>query len=703
MTKQEAHKRIQKLREEVKRHNYLYHVLDKPEISDAALDSLKNELVILERKFPEFVTADSPTQRVGGRALNKFPKVKHSTRMISLFDAFSEQEMKEWEERAVKILEQNKKSRRDINYYAELKMDGLAVSLLYRKGILVRGATRGDGQVGEDVTQNLRTINTIPLSLRLPNVAELKKIGLADLSAKILKRISEGEIEIRGEAIMTEAVLKKLNVEYKKQGKPLLANSRNAAAGSIRQLDPAMTAERQLDFYCYDIATDLEIMYHDQEHELAKLLGFKSLSANARCKDLAELIKFHHGWEKNRTKLPFECDGVVAVINDTRLWSILGVVGKGPRYMMAYKFANEQGTTKLLDVVWQVGRTGILTPIAKLAPVHVKGVTISNATLHNLDEINRLKIKIGDTVILERAGDVIPKVIGVLEKLRDGSEKIIKVPSFCPMCGAKVTKIEGEVAYRCVNKNCYAVNLRRLMHWSSKSGLDIEGLGPKIIEQLVKAGLVLDPADFYTLSKDDFLSLERFAEISANNTLNAITASKKSQLERLLYSLGITHVGEETAILLAQQVVQWSKMFKQKLSNPAELIFIFQKVTRQDLETLPDVGIKVAASIKEWFDNSANQKFLTKLSRVGFELMLPALAKSGKLQGKSFVLTGTLSQLTREQAKATIRRQGGEISEAVSSKTDFVVAGEKPGAKYDKAQKLGVNILNETAFIKLIS
>ncbi len=696
----DAKKRIEKLRSEINRHNYLYHVLDKPDVSDAVLDSIKNELVKLEQAFPQLITSDSPTQRVGGRAMNKFPKVKHASRMISLFDAFSEEDMKEWEERAVKILEQNRKNRRDINYYAELKMDGLAVSLIYKKGVLVRGATRGDGQVGEDVTANLRTINSIPLSLRIPSVAELKKIGLEDLASVIIERVENSEIEIRGEAIMTEATLKKLNQLYKKQGKALLANSRNAAAGSIRQLDPAMTAERELDFYCYDIATELGIVYHDQEHELSKLLGFKSLSANARCKDMKELLAFHHKLEKNREKLPFECDGVVAVINDTRLWPILGIVGKGPRYMMAYKFSAEQATTKLLDVVWQVGRSGILTPTAKLSPVRVKGVTISNATLHNLDEIHRLKIKIGDTVILERAGDVIPKIIGVLDKLRDGTEKIIKVPSTCPICDSKVSKVEGEVAYRCINKNCYAVNLRRLEHWSSKSGLDIEGLGPKIIEQLVKASLVSDAADFYTLSKDDFLSLERFAETSASNTLDAISRSRNTTLEKFLFALGITHVGEETAILLARNILEWSK--KKKVS-PEDLIAIFNSLNLSDLEALPDVGEKVARSIKEWFSHLANQKLLVKLSRAGFSLELPSAGQVGILQGKTFVLTGSLSGLTRDEAKATIRQRGGEISESISSKTDYLVAGDKPGSKYDKARLLGVTILSEADLMKLIS
>ncbi len=696
MDKKNAEKRIVKLRAEINRHNYLYHVLDKPAVSDAVLDSLKNELVRLELEYPDLITSDSPTQRVGGKALDKFPKVQHSSRMISLFDAFSEDDMRAWEDRAVKLLEPSGKSRRDISYYAELKMDGLAVSLVYRSGRLVRGATRGDGQVGEDVTANLRTIQAIPLLLRVPSAVEVKTIGLGDHAARILKEVENGEVEIRGEVIMTESVLKKLNQQYAKAGKPLLANSRNAAAGSIRQLDPKITAERQLDFHCYDVATDFGIRFHDQEHELAKLLGFKSLKENKRCRNMDELLAFHHGWEKNRTKLPFECDGVVAAINDQTLWPILGIVGKGPRYMMAYKFANEQATTKLLDVVWQVGRTGILTPTAKLEPVRVKGVTISNATLHNLDEIRRLGLKIGDTVIVERAGDVIPKITGLLPKLRDGSEKAIKAPSRCPMCSTAVERVDAEVAYRCPNKECYAVNLRRLIHWAAKDGLDIDGLGPKIIEQLIKARLVSDPADFYRLTKDDLLALDRFAEISAVNTIAAISASKKPALERFLFALGITHLGEETAILLAKT------LGSRRLANPVDLIAAMDTISIDDLTALPDIGDKVALSIKAWFDNLSHQDLLKKLASLGVTFARTKSTANSALSGKTFVLTGTLNGLTRDEAKDTIRKQGGSVASSVSAKTDYVVAGELPGSKYDTAKKLGVRILDEREFMKLI-
>ncbi len=693
-----AKTRIIKLRKEIERHNYLYHVLDKPEISDAALDSLKNELVKLETEFPQFITPDSPTQRVSGQALASFKKVEHSSAMLSLFDAFSEEDLCSWEERLVKILG----SRTQLDYYAELKMDGLAISLIYKNGSLIKGATRGDGRVGEDVTANLKTIASIPLRLRQPSQAELIKLGLKpEVIKKIKTSLANGTIEVRGEAIMTEAILKKLNEANKKQGKSLLANARNAAAGSIRQLDPKITAVRQLDFYCYDIATDFGLERHSQEHAVAKLLGVKILGFNKVCRNLKEVIEFHHYWDKHKTKLPFECDGVVAVVDKVKLYSTLGVIGKGPRYMMAYKFPAEQATTKLLAVDWQIGRTGTLTPTARLAPVKVKGVTISNATLHNFDEIKRLGVKINDTVIIERAGDVIPKIIGVLTKLRSGEEKDIKPPTKCPICNSAIKKINDEVAYRCINKNCYAVNLRRLIHWASKSGLDIASLGPKIIEQLVVARLVSDPADFYTLIKDDFLSLERFADLSATNLVKAIQGSKTPRLAKLIYALGIEQVGEETAWLLERQMVYWAKDKKLSLYTPVDLNKLFTYLTPADLEKLPDVGVKVANSILSWFERSLNQVLLEKLTRVGLSFTLPKITTS-KLTNKVLVLTGSLTKLSREQAKAMIRQLGGQVSESVSQQTDYVVVGEKPGSKYDKAKKLGLKILTEKDFLALL-
>jgi DNA ligase (NAD+) len=702
--KKDIEKRIEKLREEINYHRYLYHVLDKPEISDAALDSLKNELEKLEKENPEFVTADSPTQRVGGEPLDKFKKVRHSSPMMSLFDAFSEKDVRDWEGRLKKIMgekpPQPPLSGGHFEYYCELKMDGLAAALIYENGIFKQGATRGDGRVGEDVTENLKTIEAIPLRLRVPSEEELKKIGFdKNESKEIINAVKNGRVEARGETVMTAKVFAELNQKNKKAGKPLFVNPRNAAAGSIRQLDSKITRERKLDFYVYALTPNPSpasaakrergvFNKHEQEHELAKLLGFKALQQNKFCKDLDEAIKFHHDQEKNRSELNFECDGVVIKVNDLSLWPKLGTVGKGPRYIMAYKFAAEQATTRVENVVWQVGRTGILTPIAALNPVFVGGVTVSHATLHNMDEIKRLGLKIGDTVILERAGDVIPKVVQVLSKLRDGSEKKISVPKKCPMCESEVERVEGEVAYRCANKNCYAVNLRKLGHWASKGALDIDGLGPKIIEHLVKVGLVSDISDFYLLTEGDLKPLERFADKSAENLVKALAEKKIVPLERFIYGLGIRHVGEESAIDLAKKFGNLENIKKAKF---------------EEIESIYDFGSVMAKSVYDWFHDKHNLELLDKLEKNGVKTESGKLeVKSKKLEGKTFVLTGAMEGLTRDEAKDKIRELGGSVSSSVSKNTDFVVAGVEPGSKLDKAGKLGVRILGEEEFLKIL-
>lgn len=686
MNREEAKKRIEKLKKEIDYHRYLYHVLDKQEISDAASDSLKNELFKLEMQFPEFIAPDSPTQRVGGKPLPKFKKVSHSQPMMSLFDAFSEEDIEDWKKRMERILPGKK-----FDYYTELKMDGLAVSLVYEKGVLSRGATRGDGRVGEDVTQNLKTIEAIPLRLREPSGAEVKNLGFDSSEAgEIISIIKSGRIEIRGEAIMTLKVFNELNRKYKREGRALLANPRNGAAGSIRQLDSKLSAERKLDFYVYSMVSDIGFKKHEQEHELAKLLGFKVLKHNKYCKDLEEVFRFHHHWEKNREKLEFECDGVVVKVNDLSLWPRLGVVGKGPRYIMAYKFAAEQATTKVKDVEWQVGRTGTMTPVAVLEPVRVGGVTVSHATLHNMDEIRRLALKIGDTIVLERAGDVIPKVVKVLLNLRDGKEKNISVPSKCPMCASRVEKVPGEVAYRCTNKNCYAVNLRRLAHWTSKGAVDIEGLGPKIIEHLVKEGLVNDVSDFYTLTEGDLLPLERFADKSAENLIKAINNKKEIELPRFLIGLGIRHLGEESAIDIAKKFGSLKNIIEAK---------------KEEINKIHDFGDVLAESVYSWFHDKRNLELLERLEKNGVSVKKQEgkKAKNQVLEGKIFVLTGSMEGLTRDEAKVKIRELGGEVSSSVSKNTDYVVAGSEPGSKLDKARKLGVKVIDEKQFIKLIS
>jgi DNA ligase (NAD+) len=699
MKKGEIKNRIEKLKKEINYHRYQYHVLDKQEISESALDSLKNELAKLEQENPEYITLDSPTQRVGGLPLDKFQKVTHSSLMFSLFDAFTEKDMRDWEERINKKLESGI---RNHEYYVEIKLDGLAVALRYEKGIFAQGATRGDGRVGEDVTNNLKTIESTPLSLRIPEKGELKKIGLDEKQIeKILKQISTGQIEARGEVIMTKKVFEELNKKYKKQGKQPLSNPRNGAAGSIRQLDPKVARERKLDFYVYSLnptplppplnrrgGEEMILNTHEQEHELARLLGFKVIKENKYCQDLDEVIKFHTSWEKKRDSLPFEFDGLVIKVNDLSLWPKLGIVGKGPRFMMAYKFTGEQVATKVKDVVWQVGRTGILTPTAVLEPTRVGGVTVSHATLHNMDEIKRLGIKIEDTVIIERAGDVIPKVVQALPKLRTGNEKIIKVPEKCPICSSKVEKILGEVAYRCTNKDCYAVNLRRLEHWVSKGAVDIEGLGPKIIEQLVKEGLISDIADFYSLTEGDLKPLERFADKSAVNLINSISSKKEIELSRYIYGLGIRHVGEESALLLAKKFGSIEKI---------------KNATLEDLVSIHDFGEVMAKSVYDWFRDKKNIKLLDKLEKAGVGAKSEHLSsRSKKLENKTFVLTGTLENLTRQEAKAKIRAIGGKIASSVSKNTDFVVTGSEPGSKYEKAKKLGVKIIKEQDLVKMI-
>ncbi|MCK4539850.1 NAD-dependent DNA ligase LigA [Candidatus Parcubacteria bacterium] len=726
MDKKEIKKRIKKLCDEINHHRYLYHVLDREEISEGALDSLKNELFKLEQEYPEFITPDSPTQRVEGRPLEKFEKVTHDPPMLSLFDAFSEQDMADWESRTKKIINSKiptslklrgtsanshfakaargrQKSKIALDYYCELKFDGLAMSLRYENGLFVRGATRGDGKVGEDVTNNLKTIESIPLRLRKPNEAELKKIGLDSWQInQLLNAVENSEIVIRGEALMAKKVFNGLNEKYKKEGKKLLANPRNGAAGSIRQLNPKIAAERKLDFYVYGIAnaTDFRFKTHEQEIKLAELFGLKILRDNKYCESMDEVNRFHAHWEKNREKLPMEVDGVVVKVNNLALWPVLGIVGKGPRYAMAYKFAAEQVTTMLKSAVWQIGRTGILTPIGILEPVRVGGVTVSHVTLHNMDEIERLDLRIGDTVIIERAGDVIPKVIQVLPKMREGKEQKILSPENCPICGSPAERAPGEVALRCTNKDCYAVTLRRLSHWTSKAAMNIEGLGPKVVEQLVKEGLVSDAADFYTLSEDDVKPLERFADKSAENLVKAINEKKEVDLARFIYGLGIRHVGEETALLLAERITN----YKLQITNLLDVLKIFQSIKIKKLEEIEDIGPIVAKSIYEWFRDVKNVELLRKFEKNGIIITQHATRnmQQNEFKGKTFVLTGTLDGLTRNDAKAKIRELGGKISSAVSKNTDFVVAGENPGSKLDKAGELRVRVINEEEFVKLI-
>lgn len=664
MTKSEAKQRIVKLRAEINRHRYLYHVLDKPEISDAALDSLKHELVRLEQEFPEFVAPDSPTQRVGGEPLKEFKKVKHERPVISIEDAFSLDEVEEWQTRNEKAL-----GERVRGYYGELKLDGLAMVLTYEGGVITRGATRGDGRVGEDVTQNVRTIESIPLRLE-------------DSGRALPKRI-----DVRGEIVISKAELVRINREQEKQGLPPFANPRNLAAGSIRQLDPKVAASRKMDFYAFELMTDCGQKTHAEVHAMLKDMGFKTSPYCRELKDVSAAAAYVKDWEKRRESLPYQTDGAVFVVNDLGQERRLGSVGKAERWMLAYKFPAEQATTKVKDIIVQVGRTGVLTPVAALEPVRVAGTTVSRATLHNQDEITRLDLRIGDTVIIQKAGDIIPDVVEVLKRLRTGKERRFVMPRTCPACGSAVVRREGEVAHYCTNQRCSGRSREGLYHFASRAAFDIDGLGPKIVDQLVEAGLVQDAADFFNIAAEDLAQLDRFGDKSAQNLVEAIAARRSISLERFLNSLGIRHVGEETARDLAEHFGTLDRVMS---------------ATQAEFEAVPNVGGVVAQSLADFFSARANQKLVEKFRQAGLKVVPSASKAKGPLAGKTFVFTGTLTSLTREQAKAMVRGQGARTSESVSQETDYVVAGENPGRKLDKARKLGVAVLDEASFRKLM-
>ncbi len=714
MNKLEAEKKIEKLRKEIDKQRYNYHVLDKETMDEAVLDGLKSDLFKLELAYPDLITPDSPTQRVAGEALDKFEKVSHLLPMVSLFDAFSEDDMVAWQKRNENYLKRAFKE----DYYCELKLDGLAISIRYQSKKLSLAATRGNGRIGENVSQNVRTIASVPLAIRSVSEKELLNIGIEKNNlAKLLSYINSGKLEVRGEAIIKKSIFKKLNKNNVKAGKAKLANTRNAVAGSIRQLDPKITASRQLDFFAYDLIFPQEergslIYYKHQLDGLLRLLGFKVLANNSIAKNLEEVFAFYTQVEKKREALDFEIDGVVVKVNDLRLWPTLGVVGKAPRYMMAYKFSAEQAETKLLDVVWQLGRTGVLTPIAVLEPVRVGGALISRATLHNFDEINRLGIKINDTIILERSGDVIPKITSLIKSLRIGNEKTIKVPSKCPRCEGEVERLSGEVAYRCTNPNCYAVSLRQIYHFVSKGGADLAGLGPKLIEQFMTSGLIKDAADLYTLKKSDLLELERIGEKKADNIVKLISERKKIDLAHFIYALGIRHVGEETAATLASDFLKTEKEHKLSLSeevSPSALSAYFKSRSQEYLSNLADIGEVVANSIYDYFNNDDNLKFIAKLEKNGLKLKINSsldssiVGKNEEVEGKTFVLTGTLSSLTRQAAKDRIKALGGKTKDSIRKDLDYLVYGDSPGSKLTKAKKAGIKTLNESEFIELLN
>jgi len=670
MNKNQAQERIRKLKNLINHHRYLYHVLDKEEISDAALDSLKKELFDLEQKFPDLITPDSPTQRIGGKPLKEFQKVKHRDRMLSFNDAFSKQDVQDWLERISRLLTDDDKPK--IDFYCELKIDGLAVELEYENNILKRGSTRGDGLVGEDITQNLKTIEAIPLSLQIPNP----------------KPQIPNNLVVRGEVFISRKEFEAVNKIQKEKGLPLYTNPRNIAAGSVRQLNPQITAKRHLDFFAYDLIDSLGSSTHEQKHRTLGFLGFKTNSNNQYCHSLKDVFTFHEKWVKQRNRLPYEIDGLVVIINNNEIFGKLGVVGKAPRGAIAFKFPQDQATTKVLDIKVQVGRTGAITPVATLRPVQVSGITISRATLHNEEEIKRLGLKIGDTVIVGRAGDVIPDIIKVLPELRNGSEKQFVIPVTCPSCKAKLEKSETEKLLRCPNQKCFARKKRSFYHFVSRGAFNIEGLGPKIIGRLLEEGLVYDLSDLFGLKEEDIEQLERFGKKSAQNIIQSVSQKKEITLPKFIYSLSIRNVGEETAIDLAKNFISLEKLKKAKL---------------QDIESILNIGPIVAKSIYEWFNDKDNIKFLDKLLKTGIKIKRQkAEIKSGKLFGETFVFTGTLNSIGRNLAKEKVRELGGQTSESISAATSFVVAGKEAGSKLDKAKKLGVKLIDEKEFMEMI-
>ena len=676
VVKNEIKNRIEKLRKTINHHRYLYHVLDRQEISDEALDSLKKELFDLELQFPELVTPDSPTQRVGGEPLKEFKKVGHidnegrGARMNSLNDAFSEEDLKEWLERLKKVIGESIG-----DFYCDPKMDGLAIELMYDEGILTRASTRGDGSIGEDVTNNIKTVEAIPLKLESD------------------KEIFPKRLVVRGEVFLAKGEFERINREQKKKGEKIYANPRNIAAGSVRQLNPKITAKRKLSFYAYGVpgsGDDYLKKYptHAREYELLRLWGIPTNPEGTVCRNIGEILSFYEKIKNKREKLPYEIDGIVVSANNSHLFQKAGVVGKAPRGGIAFKFTPTEAETIVEDIIVQVGRTGTLTPVAVLRPVNVGGVVVSRATLHNLDEIKRLDVKVGDTVIVGRAGDVIPDIRQVIKEMRTGKEKEFKMPRKCPICESPIEQVEGQVAFKCVNKNCPAIRREAIYHFVSRNAFDIDGIGPKIVDQLMEVGLIRDSADLFFLKKDDLLNLERFAEKSAQNTVEAIQSKKEVALDKFIYSLGIEHVGEETAFVLARR-------FK-KLSS-------IKNAGLDELESIEDVGPVVARSIYDWFQKSYNLKLLEKFNKAGVRVLEEKTTKKSiKLANKKFVLTGSLKSMSRDNTKEKIRELGGDVSSSVSKETDYVVAGLEPGSKYDRAKKLGVKIIGENEFLNLI-
>jgi DNA ligase (NAD+) len=665
---------IEILREEVRRHEELYYVQDNPEISDAEYDALLTRLRQLEEDHPEFATPDSPTQRVGGRPVEGFAEYVHRRPMLSLENSYNIEELRAFDERCRRLADG-----RAFDYVAELKIDGLSISLHYEKSVLVRGVTRGDGRRGEDVTQNARTIRSIPLRLKISD-ARLNKLL--------------GDMEVRGEAYLPRSEFERINLEREEEELPRFANPRNAAAGTLRQLDSKIVAKRRLDMFAYDVLTGERKPFATHWEALAALerVGFHINPNRALCASIDEVIQFCEQMEFKRDELGYEIDGVVVKVNSSALQEEFGATTKAPRWAIAYKYPARQATTKVLSIVVQVGRTGALTPVANLEPVQLAGTVVARATLHNADEIKRLGVRIGDYVLIEKSGEIIPKVIKVIESKRTGAEKPFRIPAKCPVCGGLVSRPEGEVVARCVAADCPAQLKARLLHYASRRAMRIEGLGEALVEQLVEKKMVRDVADLYTLSLEEIIALERKAEKSAANLMAQIEASKARDLPHLIYGLGIRHVGERTAGILARSFGSLQKL---------------SRASVEELDAVHEIGLTVAESVRDWFDDDGNQRLCERLGEAGVRTELEqgsaGVISDETFAGKQFVLTGRLETLTRDEARALIEGRGGRVTSTVSKKTDYVVAGEEAGSKLDKASALGLRVIDEAMLKALLT
>ena len=662
----EAEKRIKELREQINYHNYRYYVLDSPEITDAEYDKLMRELIALEKKFPELITPDSPSQRVGGEPLPYFERVTHREPMISLADAFDEGELRDFHRRVTETVGDN------VEYVVELKIDGLAISLTYENGLLATAATRGDGVVGENVTQNVKTIKSVPLRLRVP------------------PEKTPAIIEVRGEVYLSKEGFKKLNEEREEAGLAPFANPRNAAAGSIRQLDPKITAQRPLSTFMYALGyvEGIEFTTHLEVLEYYKECGFRVNEHIRLFDNFDDVVNYCMSWQEKRHSLPYEIDGMVIKVNSLEFQRILGSTAKTPRWAIAYKFPAEQKESVIKDIIVTVGRTGVLTPNAVLTPVRIAGSTVSKATLHNEDYIKEKDIRIGDHVIVQKAGDIIPEVVAVIKEKRTGNEKEFKMPTHCPECGAEVIRLPDEVAYRCTGVACPAQIRRRIIHFASRDAMDIRGLGPAIVSLLLSANLIKDPSDLYFLKKEDLVSLERMGEKSASNLIEAIQNSKKQPLNRLIYALGIPLIGSKASLTLAQEFKTMDRL---------------QNATHEELTQIPEIGDKMAQSIIAFFAQEQTKRMIQRLKEAGVNMTYEEKAGPKPLENLTFVLTGALEKYSRAEAQAIIESLGGNVTSSVSKKTDYAVVGKDPGSKYTKALELGVKILNEEEFEELIS